>query len=260
MAQNTQNDYSTLKRRNRRRLIGAVVMVLLSILILWQVLSKAPPPRVESENIVINDGSGTIDQVPLDNTDAAVFILPPLETVSAPAEHDRDLTIGSLNTQSSDTEQRADTVVVIAAEQPERNTQSVTEATSVKPPVKKPEKVTKAKVAPPAKIVKPQTMSPQDILDGKLPPSAANLGRQTQVLAATGKVMIQVAALTDATKAIELKERLSTLGITANISQVNTSKGNISRVRVGPFARKLEAEKTLQRLNSAGIDGIVVSQ
>lgn len=255
MAQNTQNDYNALKRRNRRRLVGAVVMVLLAVVILWQVLSKAPPTRVESQNIVINDGSGTIDTAPMEDV-SATPTLPPLEVVSAPVvtENSSDVTIGDLNSQG--------TVVVTDDDGPAPSTQ--TTVTDPKPPVVtttvKPPKVEKpVVVAKPPKVEKPvqkpSQANPQDILDGKVVIADASTSTAKQ-----GKVVIQVAALSDATKAAELKGRISGLGVNATVSKVSTSKGDISRVRVGPFASREEAQITLQKLKNAGIDGIVVSQ
>lgn len=255
MAQNTQNDYNALKRRNRRRLVGAVVMVLLAVVILWQVLSKAPPTRVESQNIVINDGSGTIDTVPMEDV-SATPTLPPLEVVNAPVvpENSSDVTIGDLNSQG--------TVVVTEDDGPAPSTQTTN--TEPKPPVVtttvKPPKVDKpVVVAKPPKVEKPvkqpSQVNPQDILDGKVVIADASTSTAKQ-----GKVVIQVAALSDATKAAELKGRISGLGVNATVSKVSTSKGDISRVRVGPFASREEAQKTLQKLKNAGIDGIVVSQ
>lgn len=255
MAQNTQNDYNALKRRNRRRLVGAVVMVLLAVVILWQVLSKAPPTRVESQNIVINDGSDTIETAPMEDV-SATPTLPPLEVVSAPVvpENSSDVTIGDLNSQGS--------VVVTDDDGPAPSTQTTT--TEPKPPVVtttvKPPKVEKPTVvAKPPKVEKPvkqpSQANPQDILDGKVVIADASTSTAKQ-----GKVVIQVAALSDATKAAELKSRISGLGVNVTVSKVSTSKGDISRVRVGPFASREEAQKTLQKLKNAGIDGIVVSQ
>ena len=256
MAQNTQNDYNALKRRNRRRLVGAVVMVLLAVLILWQVLSKAPPSHVESQNIVINDGSGTIDTAPLEEVSATTPTLPPLEVVSAPvvSNTSSDVTISDLGINQG-------TNVVTDDDGPTPSTQTTT--TEPKPPVVtttvKPPKVEKPViVAKPPKVEKPvqkpSQVNPQDILDGKVVVADASTALKQ------GKVVIQVAALSDATKAAELKGRLSGLGVNATVSKVSTSKGDISRVRVGPFASRDEAQKTLQTLKNAGIDGIVVSQ
>lgn len=252
MAQNTQNDYNALKRRNRRRLVGAVVMVLLAVLILWQVLSKAPPSRVESQNIVINDGSDTIDTAPLEEVSATTPTLPPLEVVSAPVVTDTssDVTIGDLGVAQGTTVTDDDAQVNTQTTTPDpkpTTTAQTTKPTKVEKPVTKP-----AKVEPPVK--KPAQVNPQDILDGKVVVADASTAVKQ------GKVVIQVAALSDATKAAELKGRLSGLGVNATVSKVSTSKGDISRVRVGPFASRDEAQKTLQTLKNAGIDGIVVSQ
>jgi DedD protein len=77
-----------------------------------------------------------------------------------------------------------------------------------------------------------------------------------------GKVMIQLAALSDPDKVDALRNKLDgIIGLSAHysFSKVQTSKGEVTRVRVGPFASAAEAQATLSKLAKAGVSGIVVS-
>ena len=46
----------------------------------------------------------------------------------------------------------------------------------------------------------------------------------------------------------------------ASVSRAETSKGEIHRVRVGPFASQDDAKAVMNKLNAAGVSGIMVPQ
>ena len=67
---------------------------------------------------------------------------------------------------------------------------------------------------------------------------------------------IQVAALSDAGKALALVDKLAAHGVKAYTEQ----KGELTRVRVGPFASREQAEKSLAKIQAAGASGVIVSK
>ena len=69
-----------------------------------------------------------------------------------------------------------------------------------------------------------------------------------------GAVAIQVAALSEEAKARQLASKLSAAGVPAYAEP----KGPLTRVRAGPFANRMQAEKALARLQSLGYSGVVV--
>jgi DedD protein len=75
---------------------------------------------------------------------------------------------------------------------------------------------------------------------------------------AGGKFVVQVAALADAAKARQLQQRVAGTGVKTYTEVVKTAKGNVTRVRAGPFDSREAAEKARVRLKSAGLDGKVV--
>ncbi len=119
-------------------------------------------------------------------------------------------------------------------------------------------------------------LSPQDILNGKTtskPATQKNLspqeilnGKTTQGKSATsnqsksGKVVIQVAALSSEEKANVVKQQLSQAGVNAFLVKSETTQGQIIRVRVGPYNDRAQAEKVLALINQQGHQGIIVSQ
>ena len=57
-----------------------------------------------------------------------------------------------------------------------------------------------------------------------------------------------------------LRAKLAGIGVTAHFSKVETSKGEVTRVRVGPFASQAEAQHALQKLSRAGVSGIIINK
>ena len=84
------------------------------------------------------------------------------------------------------------------------------------------------------------------ILEGKSakPAAAADSGQ---------KFVLQVAALSDQNKVNELRERLKQAGISSYTQKAPS--GDVTRVRVGPFSSKEEAEKVRAKLQSMGLAG-----
>ncbi len=99
---------------------------------------------------------------------------------------------------------------------------------------------------------KPTPSAAQDILNGKTTSSKASPAPQ--------KVIIQVAALSNAAQANAMKQQLSQLGVNAYLVKSQTAQGEITRVRVGPFNSRVDAERTLAKVNQQGHQGIIVSQ
>ena len=70
--------------------------------------------------------------------------------------------------------------------------------------------------------------------------------------------MIQVAALSDTAKAKELQAKIAGGGMKAYTEVVQTSKGPVTRVRVGPYNSREAAEKARAQLQKLQLDGKVV--
>jgi DedD protein len=73
-----------------------------------------------------------------------------------------------------------------------------------------------------------------------------------------GNFVVQLAALSDADKAAQLREQIVAAGVKAYTEVVPTAKGNVTRVRAGPFGSRDAAEKARDRLKELGLAGNVV--
>jgi cell division septation protein DedD len=130
---------------------------------------------------------------------------------------------------------------------------------AAKPPEAKPEVKPQPKPAEPkpvaakTPVVKPIETKP--VVPAKppapkpvaAPPAAAKVG-----------FAIQLGAFSDAAEAGALRERLRAAGFTAFTEAVNTDKGKLTRVRVGPVLDRAAAEQMKSQIKAkTGIDGIV---
>ena len=209
MARAISDEELQLKRRARRRLIGAIVLVTVIIVVLPMVLDSEPRApgqavkvdipspdsgRFTSKVVPVAPGPGPT-KVPEPKAEAQ----PPVEEKKAPAPEPAKPAL------------KAETEL----------------AQKAPPPAKLPEK--KARPAP-----KPKTE--------------------------TGKYVVQVIALADAGKAKELQERIEAAGIKSYTEVVKTAKGDVTRVRVGPFTTREQAEKAREQLKALGMSGNIATK
>ena len=81
----------------------------------------------------------------------------------------------------------------------------------------------------------PEAQRPQDPKDAK---------------PATARVVVQVGAYADAAKAREVRQKLEKAGFKTYTQLLDTKDGSRTRVRVGPFASRAEAEKAAAKIKS----------
>ncbi len=107
---------------------------------------------------------------------------------------------------------------------------------AAKPPADKPAE------AKPAVTAKPPAPKPV-----AAPPAAAKVG-----------FAVQLGAFSDAAEAGAMRERLRAAGFTAFTEAVNTDKGRLTRVRVGPVLDRAAADQLKSQIKAkTGVDGIV---
>jgi DedD protein len=120
-----------------------------------------------------------------------------------------------------------------------------------------PQSVVITESAEPAKVVKPETsvVSPpvaakateadkvQALLDGKA----------AQEPAAVGRFVVQVGAFADPVRAREVRLKLERAGLKTYTHVAETKDGPRTRVRVGPFSSKAEAEKTAEKIKKLNL-------
>ncbi|HSY29092.1 MAG TPA: SPOR domain-containing protein [Burkholderiaceae bacterium] len=253
------------KKRARRRLVGAIALVLAMIIGLPMILDSEPKPV--SEDIAI--------QIPSKDKQS----IPP--AVVAPAGASASGTSVPLAASLGQQEQ------VVQMPAPNSGASVPTSATPVRmpAPVAAPSASASSPVAAVAAKVKPQEdVKPQEksvpvaahdtdtkssakvehvaaekhddaraeaILEGK-----DGDGGKPNADKKSAKFVVQVAALASQEKVNELQGKLTEAGIKSYVQKVATDSGErIMRVRIGPFGSKDEAESARAKLSKMGLNG-----
>lgn len=104
------------------------------------------------------------------------------------------------------------------------------------------------------------------LLEGKAPSVAAEKvgGADTPAPAAVptageGRFVVQVGAYSDATRVKEARAKLESAGMKTYAQVVETKEGPRTRVRVGPFSDKAEAERVAQKVKSLDLPAAILS-
>jgi DedD protein len=93
------------------------------------------------------------------------------------------------------------------------------------------------------------------------PPAAAKPAPEPAKPAAEGpgRFVVQVGAFAEAAAVRQARAKVEKLGLASYTQVVDTSNGPRTRVRLGPFDTREEAEKAAARLKAAGLPGAVLT-
>ncbi len=258
------------KKRARRRLVGAVALVLALVIGLPMILDSEPKPLGNDISIQIPSKNKVPPAPPAAaptpapaspvapqaapakpaGLDAAEEIVTPAAKVAAP--------VADAAPAAKSPSQDAHAL----AKEPPAALPRTAEVALAKPAAKselkaepKSEPRDKAEVrAPQAPAARQdEAARAKAILEGKFEAPAAK-----SAVGKSGKFVVQVAALASTDKVTELRGKLSQAGISSYTQKVATASGERIRVRVGPFASKDEAEKVRTRLGKLGLNGTLV--
>lgn len=243
----TQNAQLQLKKRARRRLVGAIALAGLAAVVLPIVMDKQPTQQVQDVQIQIPGQ----EQVPFNPNPEMPPLLPPAEDSATPTNPATEPTRAA-----SDSVKPANSAVKAPEKTPEKVPDKKPEQPKAPPPDKTPEK---APEKPPVK--RPDT-SEQDaqraaaILAGKAAatPPAASAERNGSSYA------ILIGAFSNPANVKQLQGKIGELGIKVYTEALDTPKGKKTRVRAGPFATKEAADQALAKIKRIGVNGVVAAK
>ncbi|THF66864.1 SPOR domain-containing protein [Pseudothauera nasutitermitis] len=238
----TDTDNVELKKRSRRRLVGAAALALLAAIILPMVMDQEPGPSGQDIQITIPDRDAELSRpiagrAPL-NVEPDVAP-PPQEQPPAPP--------AAPAPQTAPPESRPPAT---PAAPPAAQPQQPAPPAQTKPP-------SQPAAAPqqPAPATRPPAQPPQDeaarvraILEGQTPPPAAP--------AAANGFVVQIAAFGESARAEALAAELKGKGFAAYTERA----GTVTRVRVGPFGNRAEADRAAERLKTLGQNPVVTAR
>ncbi|RMX15195.1 SPOR domain-containing protein [Vandammella animalimorsus] len=142
---------------------------------------------------------------------------------------------------------------------PEAKPESKPEAS--KPAESKPARPTQVAVAtpPPAPAAKPaadrdEAARARALLEGKPVATTTPAGRSDE-----GRFIVQIGAFSDDAKVREIRQKLQGMGLRTYTQVVQTGAGRATRVRVGPFASRAEADRAAERVRGASLPAAIVS-
>lgn len=265
IADNADLAVDELKRRARRRLVGAIVLALAAAVILPLLLEKDPKPLGDDVSVQIppvdegrfinrltgrepkspaksdtkalpKNAAPKIETPPL--TPAPITAVPPANpiTESAPTPAPATANAAPPNKSLADAEQR-----VLSPAKPAAKADGRTEmktSAEAKSDAKATTAETAVSVPPVAEVAAPTA---------------------TSATKAEG-FAVQIAAFTDDKGASALAGKLKRAGYASTYTEpVETSRGTLWRVRVGGFGTRPEAEAARAKLKTEGWNGLVVA-
>jgi DedD protein len=266
IAENADLIVDEMKRKARRRLVGAIVLALAAAIILPMLLEKEPRPLGDDVSVrippvdegkFVNRLTGKSgDAKPLPKADEKA------DSRAAPAKPETGAT-ARVPTASP---LISVTPAAPAAGEPAAPKNSVAEAEQrvLAPPTKAPAKADVAASPSPETNAEPQPASTDAkpaAADAKPAPASSAPTAPTASAPATKAdgFVVQLAAFADDKGANALANKLKKSGYAAFVEPVQTSRGTLWRVRVGGYATKPEAEAARAKLKGEGFSGIVAT-
>ena len=243
MSQDSQQSQSEqelqFKKRARRRLVGAIGLVLLMITIL-PLLLKDKTEQAASKDILISipsqdaqlNNQSIEEKHNQENSDRLASTQPQDAAASNPSSNDKHL---------EETKSAVLTTVESAAPvaQSDKETAKPIEAQAVS----ENQKNQKQK-----EDTKPQTIDASNKAD-ELAPIA------TPVVEI---YFVQIGIFSDPENVKQMQSKLSTKGLKSSIELIDTANGKKTRLRVGSFTSRKDADKALVKVKTLGMAGMVI--
>ena len=267
-----------IRKRAKHRLIGAAVLVLIGV-VGFPLLFDAQPRPIAVDIPIEIPGKNTVKPLAMPAKPEVLATAPakPEAKASAPAKTektektdkaDKVTAAASLGSEEEIiTEKRpvAPAIQAQAAIKKEADKKEAREAerlarADIKTPTKpeaKPESKPEAKADPKPAAKSDDGARAKALLDGQGGVAAA---AAVAAPAAGGeRLIVQVGAFADADKAKEVRQKLEKAGLKTYTQVAETKDGQRTRVRVGPFASKLEAEKAASKIKSLDLPASILT-
>ena len=262
---NVPEELQYLRKRARRRLVGAVALVGFSLIVLWTVLDSQPPANLMAQHpveiIASAPSSGVASDAVVMSSDspvdtasaAAVAVQPALTPASSVATTVTKAPVASGPTHAA-------SLLPGKLVRPDAQDDAPPKARPTPRPTPKPTPVKLVETKPavtPKPAAHEKTTDPERILNG-LDGSDSTATKPAAADAAPHHY-VQLGAYSDAEKAHQAVARLKAAGMPAFAEKVTTDNGTLTRVRVGPVLAS-EAYNISKKLGALGYQGQVISK
>lgn len=232
-----------LRRRARHRLIGAAVLVLIGVVGFPLVFDTQPRPIPVDIPIEIPD-----------RNKAKPLAVPAAATAPAPAVAG-PVTAASKPAAAEPAPPKAEAQVAKVEAPPP----APPKTEPPKPEARPEPKAEAPKPAPKPELAKAEPAKPAGRDDGS---RAQALLEGKPVLVspqAEGRFIVQVGAFADDTKARETRQKVERAGLKTYTHVADTKDGRRTRVRVGPFATRAEAEKAADKIKGLDLPAAILT-
>jgi len=234
-----------LKKRARRRLVGAVALVLLMIIILPQILqdrsalTKPEPIKITMPEVMHEQTS--VSKEPQAPTQPVID-----QSVNEPQDSAQTELIDTPNVENIAAIKEAEAKELERRKSLAKAAEAKAEPVALpKPEIKKPD---------PVKVVKPVEKVAAEI--NTAPPKAAE---EKSPAKSASSFTVQVGVYSDAANVKRLQEQLKQAGFTTVTEKATTPKGDALRLKAGKFTSRQDAMNALVKIKEIGLSGIVIS-
>jgi DedD protein len=240
--------YDELKRKARRRLVGAVVLALAAAVFVPMLLESDERPLGDDVSVRIPP----VDQGKFVNRLNAPAGMPPAAPRPAPSKSDAGAAAAPTHDVASTPAPQPAASGAIAAPPAAPAGDAGKAPAPAANPATSPANADASSPAKGASAAKPVATSAK--------PGADSPARTVAAKAAASGYVVQLAAFADDKGANALANRLKKSGHPAFTEPVTTSHGTLWRVRVGPYATRDEANTARDKLKREGQNGIVAAR
>lgn len=221
MTKNISEEELLLRKRARRRLVGAIVLVLISVVVL-PIIFDEPKSENEKHEIAIN--------LPVPNKTNKNGFVPKAESVARESIDEVDA-FPELQSKPNVSPQNIEEIIEVSDEQKR------IPIPGIKPKIDKhPVEVKSTNVTNIAAITAPPVTATADTTKG---------------------FVVQLGAFSDQLKARQQQANLASNGFKAYTETLKIDNNEVTRVRIGPFMTRSAAENELRKLKKIGLDGVV---
>ncbi|SES76110.1 DedD protein [Nitrosospira multiformis] len=226
MAKTITEEEIQLRKRARRRLVGAIVLATAAVVVLPMILDSKPDRRGHEIDIHI-PSEDSVEELAAES--ASPVNTPP---AAAPSMSESGLE------QADGTSGKN-----ITAVPPRETPASINEKASANPAPAAPRSGATATNAAPA-------VSRAEVTSKNATPAASR----------EASFVVQLGAFSTPAKAARQSEKIASQNFSAYTEILKSGKEEVTRVRVGPFATREEAEKTREKLKNLGFEGVVTEK
>ena len=252
----------TLRQRARNRLIGSVVLVLIGVVGFPLVFDTQPRPMPVDVRIDIPD-KAKVAPLQIPATSAEVVVSDAVVAASAPSRPSKAMVSPSVSASAVSppiptraVTKPADTKISAAASLDSEEQLVTSDSAKNTPKVQ----ASRAVAATVNEAKSEDGARAKSLLDGKTPvkPKEAKDTKEAKD-DDSSRYIIQVGAFADATKAQEARLKLEHAGLKTYTHVAETKDGPRTRVRLGPFSSKAEAEKAAGKVKALALPAAILT-